>query len=75
MNQSEVERLDSLMSKINVQLTELGELLADVSKWPDGSRKRQFLDRISQNQDALFTRADGIRASLRRLGLNMPERL
>ena len=75
MTQSEIQRLDSLMSGINTQLNQLGELLADIAKWPDGPNKQQMLDRIFQNQDALFVHADEIRNALRQLGFDIPHKV
>ncbi|MCS4281568.1 hypothetical protein [Stenotrophomonas rhizophila] len=60
------------MIKINLQLTELGELLTDIAKRPDGTSKQQMIDRILQNQDALFSVADHVRDALGQLGLAIP---
>lgn len=75
MNQSEIQRLDSLMSNINAQLSELGGLLTEIAKRPDGSGKQQVIDQILHYQDALFIQADLVRDALRELGLAIPGKL
>ena len=68
MVDKEVEQLDSLLTILNEQLSQVAATLEEISKWDKSEHRQKCLDIVSGHQGALLKGSEDVIEKLRNLG-------